>query len=97
VRLALIAVVALALAACTSESDTPDVDTVVPSNTVVITHASTTVPPFADCSSESPVDPCVTPSDDVSVTSVSPPSVNQSEPPATCGPDPDETHPPPCD
>jgi len=95
VRLALIAVVALALAACTSESDTPDVDTVVPSNTVVITHASTTVPPFADCSSESPVDPCVTPSD-VSVSEPAP-SSTVSEPPVTCGPDPDETHPPPCD
>jgi len=91
-----LAALALVVAgACTDQRDTPDVND---PTTTLATLATVTVPPFADCSGESPVDPCVTPSDDLSATSIPAPIVDPATaPPETCGPDDDEQHPPPCD
>lgn len=68
----------------------PDVSLIAPLATTTVT-----VPPFADCSGDSPVDPCVIP--DTAPTTTAPPAPPPAAPPVTCGPDVDEQHPPPCD
>lgn len=84
-------VVGLALAACSGdETDQPDVTGPLPS-------LAATVPPFADCSGDSPVDPCVTPTEPATTVSTDLGAASHDTPPATCGPDSDEQHPPPCD
>lgn len=106
---AALAALTLTLAACSSTRELPDDNDRPPVGSLTV--PTSTVPAFTEecdgtatnatdlaaCLAASTTTPAVDPTEAEDVPGSTHGGDSPVEPPGTCGPDPDETHPPPCD
>ena len=104
IRIALVAALLLGAAACSSEGETPDVSVVTTVNAPPASECDGSAPSASDVAAclEAAASTTTSTAPPLTLTTVPNTVAGASTtvpaaPPVTCGPDPDETHPPPCD